>query len=173
MFLLDTSVLSHAHYSRQHPAVGQWLDGQRHLAIPFPVILEVYIGIYEAQKNKPLLAEEILGWLDDVLSADFFYPDINREVSRILATLYCHNELRHLWYRDPENARKRKPGQDLFIAAISIAHDIPIASLDAKDFALINRHVHLPGVYNPAFSSWVVPKRQNAPIEVTDDMEVA
>jgi hypothetical protein len=132
------------------------------LAIPFPALLEVYQGITEVRAKKPTLAREILDWLDGVLSMQYHYPEVNREVARVLAALYCCTELAHLWYTNPENARRKKPGQDLFFAAISIAHDIPIATLDAKDFALIDRHMPLPGVYNPAFSVWVVERATQA-----------
>ncbi|MEY9629033.1 type II toxin-antitoxin system VapC family toxin [Sinorhizobium fredii] len=156
MFLLDTSVLSHAQYGRQHPAVGAWLDEQESVAIPFPALLEVQQGIAEVRMTQPDLAAELLIWLEGLLSMDHDYPEINPEVARVLAMLYCCEPLRHLWYTNPNNTRKKKPGQDLFIAAVSIAHNIPIATLNDKDFALINRHHRLPGAYNPAFSFWIV-----------------
>ncbi|MDR9759424.1 type II toxin-antitoxin system VapC family toxin [Rhizobium redzepovicii] len=156
MFLLDTSVLSHAQYSRQHPAVGVWLDEQESVAIPFPALLEVQQGIAEVGTTQPDLAAELLTWLEGLLSMDHKYPEINPEVARVLATLYCCEPLRHLWYTNPVNTRKKKPGQDLFIAAVSIAHEIPIATLNNKDFALIDRYHRLPGAYNPAFSYWIV-----------------
>ena len=156
MFLLDTSVLSHARYSRQHPAVGAWLEEQESIAIPFPALLEVQQGIIEVGTTQPDLASELLIWLKGLLSIDHYYPEINPEVARVLAMLYCCEPLRHLWYTNPENSKKKKPGQDLFIAAVSIAHNIPIATLNNKDFALIDRHHRLPGAYNPAFSFWIV-----------------
>lgn len=173
MFLLDTSVLSHAQYSRQHPAVGAWLFQQEHLAIPFPALLEVYQGITTVKATKPKLAREIVDWLDGVLSMEYYYPDINREVARVLAALHCCNELTHLWYTNPENSRRKKPGQDLFFAAISIAHGIPIATLDAKDFKLIDRYMPLPGVYNPAFSIWVVERPSRISAEERTYTQVA
>jgi len=160
MFLLDTSVLSHAQYSRQHPAVGAWLEGQESVAIPFPALLEVQQGIIEVEITQPDLAAELLIWLERLLSMDHDYPEINPEVARVLAMLYCCEPLRHLWYTNPVNAKKKKPGQDLFIAAVSIAHNIPIATLNDKDFALIDQYHRLPGAYNPAFSFWIV-----APLE--------
>jgi predicted nucleic acid-binding protein len=156
MFLLDTSVLSHAQYSRQHPAVAAWLEEQVSVAIPFPVLLEVHQGILEVGFTQPDLAAELIIWLEGVLSMDHEYPEINPEVARVLATLYCCEPLRHLWYTNPENTKKKKPGQDLFIAAVSITHHMPIATLNTKDFVLIDRYHKLPGAYNPAFSSWIV-----------------
>ncbi len=160
MFLLDTSVLSQAQYKKAHPSVAGWLAEQQDLAIPFPVLLEIQQGIVELGVSQPALAAEIMAWFDELLEWDFLYPEINHEVAKTLAKLHCCEALRHLWYTNPENTKKRKPGQDLFIAAVSIAHDLPIATLNAKDFSLINQFYALPGVYNPGFSMWVVqPER--------------
>jgi predicted nucleic acid-binding protein len=156
MFLLDTSVLSQAQYKKAHPSVAGWLADQQDLAIPFPVLLEIQQGIVEIGASQPALASEIMAWFDDLLEWDFLYPEINHEVAKTLAKLHCCEPLRHLWYTNPENTKKRKPGQDLFIAAVSITHDLPIATLNAKDFSLINQYFALPGVYNPGFSVWVV-----------------
>ncbi|QQF02854.1 hypothetical protein [Sinorhizobium meliloti] len=79
MFLLDTSVLSHARYSRQHPAVGAWLEVQESIAIPFPALLEVQQGIVDAEITQPDLAAELLIWLEGLLSMDHDYPEINPE----------------------------------------------------------------------------------------------
>lgn len=136
MFLLDTSVISHARYSRQHPAVGAWLEEQESIAIPFPALLEVQQGIIEVGDTQPDLASELLNWLRGLLSMDHHYPEINPEVARVLALLYCCEPLRHLWYTNPENTKKRKPGQDLFIAAVSIAHQLPIATLNSFSLAV-------------------------------------
>ncbi|WP_051000180.1 type II toxin-antitoxin system VapC family toxin [Sinorhizobium fredii] len=173
MFLLDTSVLSHAQYSRQHPAVGAWLEEQESVAIPFPALLEVQQGIIEVEITQPDLAAELLIWLEGLLSMDHNYPEINPEVARVLAMLYCCEPLRHLWYTNPDNSKRKKPGHDLFIAAVSIAHNIPIATLNNKDFALIDRYHRLPGAYNPAFSFWIVAPPETGQTYVVSRVKVA
>ncbi|MDW9542657.1 PIN domain-containing protein [Sinorhizobium meliloti] len=173
MFLLDTSVLSHAQYSRQHPAVGAWLEEQESVAIPFPALLEVQQGIFEVRLTKPDLAAELLIWLEGLLSGDHDFPEINPEVARVLAMLYCCEPLRHLWYTNPDSSKKKKPGQDLFIAAVSIAHNIPIATLNNKDFAMIDRYHRLPGAYNPAFSFWIVAPPETRQTCVVSRVKVA
>jgi hypothetical protein len=35
---------------------------------------------------------------------------------------------------------------------------MPIASLDETDFTLIDEYFRLPGLYNPAFGTWPVPR---------------
>lgn len=161
MFLLDTSVLSQAQYKKAHPSVTNWLSEQDELAIPFPALVEIQQGIVDIGASHPGLAAEIMAWLDELLQWDFQYPEINHEVAKTLAKLQCCEPLNHLWYTNPENPRKRKPGQDLFIAAVSIVHELPIATLNGKDFALIARYFALPGVYNPAFSMWVVEQSES------------
>lgn len=173
MFLLDTSVLSQAQYKKAHPSVAGWLAEQQDLAIPFPVLLEIQQGIVEIGASQPALAAEIMAWFDDLLEWDFLYPGINHEVAKTLAKLHCCEPLRHLWYTNPENTKRRKPGQDLFIAAVSITHDLPTATLNAKDFSLIDQYYALPGVYNPGFSMWVVQRAGCRETMRHDDRQIA
>ena len=87
MFLLDTSILSHAQKPRPSKIIAYWLRGQRRVAIPFPVILEIQQGILEISLTKPHKAEQLSMWLEEVLSSDFAYPEINIEVAKVLARL--------------------------------------------------------------------------------------
>ncbi|NOV21868.1 type II toxin-antitoxin system VapC family toxin [Ensifer adhaerens] len=157
IFLLDTNIISNASKPKPHPVVAAWLDRQARVAIPFAAILEVETGIVDKHRSDPLRAEELWDWLDRVLDAEFEYPAPTPQVARVLAKLTCCRPLTHLWYANP-NADRKKPGQDLFIAATSIVYDMPVATLDVRDFEQIDFHFPLPGVYNPAFDVWAVPR---------------
>ncbi|WP_244496938.1 MULTISPECIES: PIN domain-containing protein [unclassified Ensifer] len=157
IFLLDTNILSNASKQKPHPVVAQWLRAQTRLAIPFAAILEVETGIVEKSRTDPAKAQELWDWLDGILGTEFEYPVPTPQVARVLGKLMCCRPLTHLWYADPRADRK-KPGQDLFIAATSIVYEMPIATLDVKDFEQINEYFPLPGVYNPAFGVWAVPR---------------
>ncbi|WP_276120181.1 PIN domain-containing protein [Pararhizobium qamdonense] len=154
MFLIDTNVLSHAQKPKQNPTIREWFSRQDSLAIPFPVLLEIQQGIVELGKRQPDRAADLSGWLDTVLASDFVYPTITPAVARVLAEMNCCNALRGLWQTN--GSKEKKPGQDLFIAAIAIIHNLPIATCDVDDFVLINDFFPLPGVYNPAFNMWLV-----------------
>jgi predicted nucleic acid-binding protein len=158
IFLLDTNIISNASKQKPHPAVAAWLAAQTRLAIPFAAILEVETGIVEKHRSDPVKAKQLWEWLDSVLHTEFEYPVPTPQVARVLARLICCRPLTHLWFANP-NADRRKPGQDLFIAAISIVYDMPVATLNVRDFEQIDCYFPLPGVYNPAFDVWAVARR--------------
>ncbi|MCY1226038.1 hypothetical protein D9M68_227130 [compost metagenome] len=157
LFLLDTNVISNAQKKQPQPDLAAWLKKQSRLAIPFPVILEIEKGIVEVSPNNPEKAAELRRWLDALLETNFIYPEITPGVARQLAVMQCCRPLKHLWRTDPRS-KERMPGQDLFIAAISIVHDIPIATIDRHDFLLIDHYFPLPGLYDPIGDIWLRPE---------------
>lgn len=161
IFLLDTNIISNSSKRRPHPTVSEWLMAQSRVAIPFAVMLEVETGIAEKHRSDPEKAEALWEWMDQLLGTEFEYPIPTPQVARLLAKLLCYRPLTQLWLVNPK-ADNKKPGQDLFIAATAIAYDMPIATLNARDFELIDAFLPLPGVYNPAFNVWAVPRRKSA-----------
>lgn len=161
IFLLDTNIISNSSKRRPHPTVSEWLMAQSRVAIPFAVMLEVETGIAEKHRSDPEKAEALWEWMDQLLGTEFEYPIPTPQVARVLAKLLCYRPLTQLWLVNPK-ADNKKPGQDLFIAATAIAYDMPIATLNARDFELIDAFLPLPGVYNPAFNVWAVPRRKSA-----------
>ncbi len=156
IFLLDTNVVSDSSKIAPMPAVAAWLKRQKHLALSFPVILEVETGIADLWEVDRQRAEKLLEWFNGVLAAEYHRPTATPQVARLLAKLYCCPPLKRHWQPAKEG---KKPGQDLFIAALSVVHDMPIATLDHRDFVHINAHCPLPGVYNPHLDLWAVPLR--------------
>ncbi|MBD9538932.1 type II toxin-antitoxin system VapC family toxin [Ensifer sp. ENS04] len=155
VFLLDTNVISGAQKKQPQPALAAWLKRQSTLAIPFPVILEIEIGIVEVSATNPRKAAELRRWRDELLETDFIYPAVTPAVARQLAAMQCCRPLKNLWCVD-QRSEKHMPGQDLFIAAISIANTMPIATIDRGDFMLIHRYFPLPGLYDPIQGTWLV-----------------
>lgn len=160
MFLLDTNILSHAQKPRPHPRLREWFSRQKIIVIPFPVLLEIEQGIADIRQTKPPKAAELTEWIDDLLGrVGVHHPEINNGVARTLAAMHSCRPLKNFWFPTMPSKKERRLGQDLFIAAVAIEHDMPIATLDGGDFAYIDRHFPLPGVYNPAFDIWVVRPR--------------
>ncbi|WP_018900852.1 PIN domain-containing protein [Rhizobium sp. 2MFCol3.1] len=154
IYLLDTNVISNSSKQSPLPAVKRWLENQTRLAIPFPVILEVETGIADLRPVDPIRARKLTEWIDGLLKTKFYYPPSSPEVARVLAKLYCCRPLARLWQPQED----KKPGQDLFIAAVSIVYDMPIATMNTGDFEQINKHRSLPGVFNPNRGIWTVPR---------------
>lgn len=154
VFLLDTNIISSASKLRPHPTISKWLASQKTVAIPFSAVLEMECGISEKNRTDPLKAAALWDWLDGVLDTIFEYPALSPKVARILGKMMCCQELTYLWVSTTE---KKRPGQDLAIAATAIAYDMPIATLDSRDFKNIDGQFRLPGVFNPAFDMWIIP----------------
>jgi len=155
VFLIDTNVISNSIKAKPNPVVTAWMLAQETIAIPFPVFLEVERGIAERRRTDPSRADALSAWFDDVQAAKFLYPESTPEVARLLGSMMSCRPLSHLW-TGVSSYKGRKPGQDLFIAAIAICHDLPIATMDQRDFGLINDYYALPGVFNPAAGTWDV-----------------
>jgi predicted nucleic acid-binding protein len=154
IFLLDTNVISNSSKTSPLPAVSKWLARQSRLAIPFGAILEVETGIAELWPVDPVRARKLTDWIDGLLKTSFYSPPYTPAVARLVAKLYCCHPLRKLWYPEED----KKPGQDIFIAALSIVYDMPIATMNHGDFVQINKFQALPGVYNPNHQIWAVPR---------------
>ncbi len=163
VFLLDTNIISNSSKKEPDPQIANWLRSQARVAIPFAVILEVEIGISQVFANNPSKSLALGDWFDGILKTEFDYPVPTPDVAWLLAEMYCCDELSHLWFTDPEKPKKRRPGQDLFIAATAIVYDMPIATCDAEDYLAISRRFPLPGVFDPASATWLIPRADAPP----------
>jgi predicted nucleic acid-binding protein len=152
IYLIDTNVLSNSSKSKPHPRIARWVNLQERLAIPFTAFLEMEIGIVQRRQDCPQRSRELREWMDGLINVEFEYPIPTPAVARTLAELMCCGPLSSLALARNKN---KKPGQDLFLAAIAIEYKMPIATCDFKDFALIGRHFRLPPVYNPAFDTFL------------------
>lgn len=155
IFLLDTNVISNASKRRPHPVLSSWLAGQPRLAIPYPVLLEMEAGTAELDRRDPHKAMMLRRFIDDFMDTEPDYPAMTPNVARLLGEMMCCRPLSNLWL---SSSIGRKPGQDLAIAAVAIVYKMPIASLDETDFTLIDEYFSLPGLFNPAFGTWPVPR---------------
>jgi predicted nucleic acid-binding protein len=148
VYLLDTNVLSNSSKNKPHPRVADWLDAQRRVAIPFSTFLEIEIGIILRRQDQPARSEILRAWMDGLIDTEFEYPTPTPAVAKTLAELMCCGPISYLALA---RSSSKKPGQDLLLAALAIEYDMPIATLDWKDFEKIGKHFRLPPVYNPAF----------------------
>lgn len=158
IFLLDTNILSNAGLQRPPPGLRAWMKamGADSLAISFPAIAELRRGAHLALKHDPQKAQRLHNWIDDILSVDFQFAELTAKAANLYAEMTTVGPLRHLCMPSPEQ-KKDKIGHDLLFAALSITHQMPIASFNVKDFILIDRYFPLPGVFHPVEVQWHVP----------------
>ncbi|WP_281037826.1 MULTISPECIES: type II toxin-antitoxin system VapC family toxin [unclassified Rhizobium] len=164
IFLMDTNILSNAGLQRPPPGLRSWMKamGTESLAISFPAIAELRRGAHLALKHDPQKAQRLHNWIDDILSVDFQFAELTSKAANLYAEMTTVGPLRHLHVPSPEQ-KKDKIGHDLLFAALSITHQMPIASFNVKDFILIDKYFPLPGVFHPVEVQWHVPRHAVIP----------
>ncbi len=165
--LVDTNILSQTMKVRPDPAILDWLFMGPKLIISHPVIYEIEWGARKQMRADPERAAKILAWLDDLIDkAKYDIPPPTAALTRLQARMSEVPELSHLG--TPRfGKRRRPPGQDVAIAAYAITYNLPIATLDTQDFALIHRHFPLPGLFDPSIRWWAVPSSASARVRRT------
>lgn len=152
-FILDTCVLSEASRRKPDPAVLQFLRTVPNLKIPSAVLMEVQMGITFVAATDPVRAVRLGNWYQGVMAAGIPILDTTREVAEIWGVLAADPRLRNLIVG---HARAKHPrnGQDLHIAAFALAHHLPVATMNLRDFELIDHCYPLPGLFNPSNGRW-------------------
>jgi hypothetical protein len=122
MYLLDTMVLSELRKRRRDAALVTWLEHVRPTDVYLSVVTigEVEKGIARQQRIDPTFAEQLAGWLDEVLryyGSRILAVDVNvaRRWGR-LADAYGH------------------AGADLLIAATAIEHGLAVVTRNVRHF---------------------------------------
>ena len=153
-FLADTNVISETYKCKPHPVIANWIHGRPQLILSYPVILEIEMGIHSRKRHDPPAGERLRNWLDRLLeTSDSVLLDSSPSVAQLQAEMMEVPALRFLW-RTPTSKRLRPPGQDLAIAALAIEHQLPIATVNVRDFMAIHEYFPLPGVFDPSTLLW-------------------
>jgi predicted nucleic acid-binding protein len=165
--LIDTNIISVAYLPQAPEWLWEWLESLPAgiLAVPWVAIYETEYGIRSAQRHNPKKAIELLAWFDKFVADCDAYPEMNAAAARVLGKMAACPALQHFFItkdRVNKNGEMLNPlhiklGGDVMLAALSIAHQIPIATFNTRDFVYIDRHFPLPGVYDPQFDCWHVP----------------
>ncbi|WP_027668919.1 type II toxin-antitoxin system VapC family toxin [Rhizobium leguminosarum] len=165
--LIDTNVISTAYLPSAPAWLWNWLESlpPGFLAVPWVALYETEYGIRTAQRHNPKKALELLAWFDRFVTDCDPYPEMNAAASRLLGRMAATPALQHFFVtedRKNRNGENLKPlriqlGGDVILAALSIAHQIPVATFNTRDFVYIDRFFPLPGVYDPQLDCWPVP----------------
>jgi hypothetical protein len=161
LYLLDTSVLSEFTLREPHPSFRSWVltVPERSLAISASAVIETQRGIEKLKPQNPDRAGELDDWLTALLGrTDIRFLPMNPRAARLYGKMTSVPALKNLWVPDAQ-ARRPKLGQDLQVAAVGLAYQVPIASVNVRDFLQIHVHFPLPGLFNPHSGNWVIPCR--------------
>lgn len=156
-YLLDTSVVSELAKKRPHPGIVTWLQGPGafNLVLPFGAATELYRGAELRRKDSPERAAALDDWIEKLIESDIETPALSLDVAKLYGRIAAVPALKNIWVPD---SRMKAPrlGLDLMIAAQSIAHSIPLATLNIRDFRQIHQFYPLPGLFDPARMVWDV-----------------
>ena len=152
-YLLDTCILSETSKPRPHPNIVHFIQTAGNFALPAAAIVEYQQGIMEVCETDPTRAVKLAAWYEEIMRSGIPVLETNREVAEIWGTLASDKRLLGLSIAD-RRAKRPRHGQDLHIAAVSLAHRIPIATVNTRDFNLINSCYPLPGIYDPIADRW-------------------
>lgn len=160
IYLMDTNILSNAGLKRPPVGLRSWMKatGANSLALSFPAISELKRGAHLALQVDPQKAARLHSWIDDILSVNFPFAELTSKSADLYAKMTTIGALRHLYVPSPAQT-KNKISHDLLFAALSITHQMPVATFNVKDFILIDKYFPLPGVFHPVESVWHVPYR--------------
>lgn len=172
LLLLDTDIVSLTGRRKPPPGLRPWLlrVGIQRLAISYPTITELMRGAHLKCEDDPARAARVMGWVRLILDTRFPSPEMTAEVAEIYARMTCVPSLRHMWTVQ-RHEKSNRLGHDLMVAAISIAHQIPIITGNVADYERIDHHFPLPGVYQPMQSRWHVRPVSEVPLPPFDAAE--
>ena len=121
MYLLDTNVVSELRRPRPHQAVVAWLQDlpaeQVHLSAV--TIGEIQAGIEIAREQNPAKADELEGWLEQVLAT----------CSVLALDAAVFRERARLMHRRSDTLM-----QDALIAAVAIVNRLTVVTRNVGDF---------------------------------------
>jgi predicted nucleic acid-binding protein len=180
LYLLDTAALSEFALMEPHASFANWVATvpEGSLAISASSVIETQRGVEKLRGSRPHRAKELDEWLTVLLGrTDIRFLSMNARAARIFGKMTSVPTLKNLWVPDPRAAQP-KLGQDLQVAATSIAYQASVASPNVKDFMLIHAHFPLPGLFNPLSGSWAIPhepfgRRSEIPVSDTEPIETS
>lgn len=157
MLLLDTNVVSLMGRKNPPPGLRPWLlrIGIHRLLISYPVLAELMRGAYLRKYDDPEKAARIFAWVDSILEADFPTSEMSPAAASSYAFMTSIPALKHLWTIQKQQ-RSSRLGHDVMIAALAVAHRLPILTTNPADYLKINSCYPLPGVYHPLEARWHV-----------------
>lgn len=150
-FLLDTCVLSESFLPRPRETVMSFLATANNYFIPAGALMELQAGITKVCATNPLKAVKLSAWYHELVKAGIPFVETDWAVSEIWGILSVDPRLQGM---NQSGRGKFRAGQDLHIAAAALARRLPIATMNVRDFMLINDCYPLPGVYDPAEEVW-------------------
>jgi|GEM_PF-746303 len=153
-FLLDTSVISETSKKIKRPEVLSFLEEADEIILPMGALLELQMGIQKLTSTDPHKAVKLAEWYRKLTAGQIEVLQTGTEIIDKWAVLAIDPRLHNLTANAYARGAKPRGGQDLHIAAASLASGIPVATFNVRDFVMINEFYPLLGIYDPATRVW-------------------
>lgn len=109
-------------------------------------------------------AVELLMWFTRFLESRITFPEMDLRAARVLGEIAATPAMKHFFVTEDRKNRNGDPikidrirlGGDAMLAALSISHQIPIVTLNIKDFLYIHQLFPIPGLYSPKVDQWSI-----------------
>jgi len=177
-FLLDTCVISETNLPDPDQRVISFLEVTKQFYLPAGALIELMMGITQVCATNPLKAVKLSAWYHELMRSGLPIVETDRDVIEIMGVLIADNKLKNLWERqlgrDGKVVGKPRGGQDIHIAAAALARRLPIATMNVKDFLMIDAIYPLPGIYDPKEGIWhrrMEPLAEMYPLEEANSNE--
>jgi hypothetical protein len=138
-------------------------------------LVDVEVGIARVAEEDPAKAAELREWFKIEKDRFDLVADHGDEYRKTLAKMLACRQIQWLW-QAPAAAKQLAFRQAIWVAASSIAHELPIATVSPRTYGEISQHFTLPGIYDPSTDTWYsrkafAPKR-NRPRRRMADTEI-
>lgn len=157
-FIITTCIFSQSQKPRAAPNVAEFLDEHEILITP-STLIDIELGITQIADADPGRAAKLREWLKSERHRYGVAAEHGESFQKAFAKLIACKPIQGLWTCAPA-AKQFVFRQTLWVAAAALATELPIATKSVRGYGEIDRHVPLPGIYNPVEMVW---HRRKAP----------
>ncbi|ABR60079.1 hypothetical protein GOD90_28150 [Sinorhizobium medicae] len=154
-FIITTCLFSQSQKPRSAPNVAEFLEDNEIFLTP-STLVDIELGIAQCAVTDPGRAAKLREWLKSERVKYAVVTDQSERFQKALAKLVACKPIQGLWTCEPA-AKQFTFRQTLWVAAAALANELPIATKSVRMYSEIDRHVPLPGIYNPVDMVWHPP----------------
>lgn len=151
-FIITTCVFSQSNRSRSAPNVAEFLAANEILITP-STLIDVELGITRIADTHPGKAAKLREWLRAERVKYKLVGDQGERFQKALVKLLACKAIQGLWACEPA-AKQFAFRQSLWVAAAALSSELPIATMSSRTYSEIDKHVPLPGIYDPVEAIW-------------------
>ncbi|MBW8298727.1 MAG: hypothetical protein K0M60_03915 [Hydrogenophaga sp.] len=151
-FIITTCVFSQSNKSRPAANVDFFLKSNEIFLTP-PTLIDIELGISSLAETNPAKAADVREWFKLERHSFRMISEYSDDFHKALVRLLGCKAVQNHWYSQPP-ARGFKVRQSIWVAAAAISHEIPIATMSPRLYCAIDKHVALPGIYDPSAQTW-------------------